>query len=136
MDRSKSGSSTDTDALLVGVLEHHGVKGMKWGSRKGGSSAPSHPTPAPSADHIVAEAHKAKIKSGGVKALSNHDLQQLVTRMNLEQQHHNLAGNRQTKIDSGHGHVKKILSVAKTLNDIHNTVNGPVGKAIKKAVTK
>lgn len=40
---------------------------------------------------MTVEAHRAKIKAGGVKALSNKELQDVVTRANLEQQHHRLA---------------------------------------------
>lgn len=75
------------------VLEHHGVKGMKWGVRKddpGGNrlrrlgKKPSSP---PSEDKSRAEAVKAKVtKSGSTHALSNAELQDLVKRMNLEQQ--------------------------------------------------
>lgn len=64
------------------------MKGMHWGSRKGSSSTS---TPSPSQDHTTVEAHRAKIKAGGVKALSNKELQDIVTRANLEQQHHRLA---------------------------------------------
>jgi hypothetical protein len=68
------------------VLSHHGIKGMKWGVRSASSKAEEHASP----DHVTVEAAKAKAASGGVKALSNVELQTIVTRMNLEQQHRNL----------------------------------------------
>lgn len=108
---------------------------MKWGSRKGSSSTSSH-VPSASEDHLTAEAHRAKLRAGGIKALSNQELTQLNTRMQLEQTHRNLSGQQPSKFEKGHAHVKRVLSVAKTLNDIHNTINGPVGKAVKTAVTK
>jgi hypothetical protein len=107
---------------------------MKWGRHKG-SSKSSASIPA-SADHVTAEAHRAKLKAGGVKALSNADLQALNTRMQLERTQRDLTGQQQTKFDKGHSHIKKILSTGKTLNDIYNTVNSPAGKALKKAVKK
>lgn len=138
MEGPKS-STAAAGATVVGtVLSHHGVVGMKWGHRRGSSGsstktsseAPTHA----SADHIQTEAHKSVAKQHGIKALSNEHLQQVNTRMNLEQQYRNLAGNKPSKFETGHHHVKKVLAVAKTVNDIHNTINGPVGKAVKTAV--
>jgi hypothetical protein len=111
-------------------LEHHGVKGMKWGSRKGSSSS----TSTSSTDHANAEAIRTKLRTGGVKSLSNHELQQLNTRHQLEANHRNLAGQSPNKFDKGHNHVKKVLAAGKTLADIYNTVNSPAGKAVRKAV--
>lgn len=134
MEGPKSATAAAGATVVGSVLSHHGVVGMKWGSKRG-SSSKSSPVPThASSDHIQAEAHKAKISAHGVKALSNGELQSVLTRMNLEQQHKNLQAQKPTKFETGHQHVKRILGVAKTLNDIHNTVNGPVGKAIKTAV--
>lgn len=118
-------------------MKHHGVIGMKWGHRKGGgssetspkSSAPTHASP----DHIEVESHKSAIKQHGLKALSNEQLQKVNNRMNLEQQYRDLNNKKPNKFDTGHGQVKKIIAVGKTLNNIHNTVNSPLGKAAVKA---
>lgn len=136
MELSLPNSAKHSENLIADVLAHHGIKGMKWGHRKSKSSGEEHSTSSDhvSTDHTTAEKHKATIDAHGTKALSNHDLQQLITRMNLEQQHRNLSGQAPTKFKKGHNYVKTVLSVAKTLNDIHNTVNGPVGKAVKTAV--
>lgn len=133
MDRPESDFAA-TGAPVVGrILEHHGVKGMKWGSRKGSSSSDSS-TSQTSSDHQSAEAIKTKLRTGGVKSLANHELQQLNTRMQLEANHRNLTGNTPSKFEKGHGHVKKVLGAGKTLADIYNTVNSPAGKAVRKAV--
>jgi hypothetical protein len=110
---------------------------MKWGVRKGSSSTSSIPShAAASADHIVAEKHKDTVRKAGVKALSNADLQQLVTRLNLEKQHRDLAGQSPSKVDRGHKHVKKVLGIAKTVGEIYALGGSPAGKALKKAVVK
>jgi hypothetical protein len=107
---------------------------MKWGQRKGSSSSRSSTSDAGSADHQNAEAIKTKLRTGGVKSLANHELQSLNTRMQLEANHRNLAGQTPNKFDKGHSHVKKVLAAGKTLADIYNTVNSPAGKAVRKAV--
>lgn len=64
------------------ILEHFGVKGMKWGVRKA-----AHREATSSDDAKSAGAAQAKIKSaGGTHALSNQELKILVERMNLERQ--------------------------------------------------
>lgn len=87
------------------VLAHYGVKGMKWGKRKseptsvtttavpgkrvkakGGTLQPA------SDDAVRAAASKQRAKKSTTDSLSNKELQELVTRMNLEQQYARLAG--------------------------------------------
>lgn len=123
------------------VLSHHGVKGMKWGVRRANPSGDSSsnstsatPKPPASADVKNVDAHKATIKSGGTRALSNKELREVVERMNLDQQYAGLASREPTKIDRGHNYVKKSLTLAKTGQDIYNVVNSPAGKAVRKAL--
>ena len=80
-------------------LEHFGVKGMKWGIRKsdvpagetrvtqqgkkikgeGGKGLPAND------DAKKAAVSKQKVKGSGIHSLSNKELKDLQTRMNLEQ---------------------------------------------------
>lgn len=99
----------DRSALVERILEHHGTKGMKWGNRKnsipaatgggrqvrvtehidrvgkvrlkaeGGEGRPAH------IDALSAAAAKQKLTKSGIHSLSNKELQDLTTRMNLEQ---------------------------------------------------
>lgn len=102
--------STKHGELVVGdILSHHGIKGMKWGNRKnsipaatgggrqvrvtehidrvgkvrlkaeGGEGRPAH------IDALSAAAAKQKLTKSGIHSLSNKELQDLTTRMNLEQ---------------------------------------------------
>lgn len=135
MDRSRSDTAAAGASVVGDCLEHHGIKGMKWGVRKGSSSSDSTTSrPGASADHIVAEAHKAKIRTTGLHALSNKDLEELNKRMQLEQTQRDLSGKKPNQFDKGHSHVKKVLAAGKTLADIYNTVNSPAGKALKTAI--
>lgn len=90
------------------AIAHYGVKGMKWGVRKdkpstdvtlketpgrrvkatGGKRQPA------SEDAKKAAAARQKAKASTVDALSNQELQQLVNRMNLEQQLSRLSESR------------------------------------------
>lgn len=70
---------------LERVLAHYGVKGMQWGRRKASGSNSGH-----SEDAKRAADYKARAKKGGPNALSTKELQDLVTRMNLEKQYSTL----------------------------------------------
>jgi hypothetical protein len=89
------------EQTLDEILEHHGIKGMRWGVRKmnnpqtiavtsgggqkiktsGGSNLDAHP------DAIRAAVAKQVAKKSSTDTLSTKDLQALVTRMNLEKQY-------------------------------------------------
>lgn len=85
------------------ALEHYGIKGMKWGVRKNGpTDVVVKATPGkrvrtkggkfhePSEDAIRAAVAKQKARKSKVDSLSNKELQDLVQRMNLEQQYNRL----------------------------------------------
>lgn len=116
--------------LISNVLAHHGIKGMKWGVRKGSSESSSGHV---SEDHLVAEGHKSTIKEHGLKSLSNDDLQKLLTRMDLEGRYKTHKKNQTGSFDTGHNHVKKVIAVGKTVNALHDLAKSPVVKTAKAA---
>lgn len=121
-------------AAIDDVLKHFGVKGMHWGVRGGKGTPTAHPS---SEDAQRVAESKAKLKSSGTKALSTKELQELVTRLNLEQQFSNLSSKESSsKIAKGQSTVKQILSVAKTLQEVHSTLNSPIAKDIKKLLNQ
>lgn len=106
------------DDLIEDVLQHYGVKGMKWGVRKDratkkaaasgkplafkrvktATKAPSkgafkRSSPEPSTDKKAANKAKSKISRGNTDALSNAELKLLNERLNLEQNYSRLAAN-------------------------------------------
>lgn len=74
-------------------LAHYGIPGMKWGRRRnrsGGSSSSSTPASehhVPSADYLHAKTYGTQAKTHGTATLSNKQMQDVITRMNLEKQY-------------------------------------------------
>ena len=106
-------------------LEHFGVKGMKWGVRRNGGhpgraqgSGEVHPISADAqkAHHVVQTIHKH-----GTAALSNEDLQHLVNRQRLLQQHAQLNPADPSTVRKGLDFVKTVTGDAKTVLDAVET---------------
>lgn len=114
------------------ILSHYGVKGMKWGVTRSSSQSSSDPD---SADVVSVKASKKKIakNSGKTDSLSNKDLQDLVTRMNLEQQYTKIKKD-QKLTNKGSRKGKEILDKYRTLNDLYNLVNSPLVKTVRKGL--
>jgi hypothetical protein len=117
----------DETQRLDKVLEHHGIKGMKWGVRRTRAQLD-----AASEDFKTVSTHRSTIKeAGGTHVLSNQELQTVITRLNLEQQYSRLTAQPST-LQKGQKAIKEVLGVGKTIQEVHSLVNGPLGKEIKK----
>lgn len=126
MSQSRSTAYPMNDSFM-----HYGVKGMKWGvtrSQEGSRDSDS-------ADVAAVKSSKAKISknNGKTDSLSNKDLQDVVTRMNLEQQYSKLQKEKKP-LGKGLKKVDEIIKRSKTLNEVVNFVNSPAGKVIRKAI--
>lgn len=91
---------------LEAVLEHHGVKGMKWGQHK-----KSRQTEATSHDAARVGDIKTRVKTQKTtKILSNQELRDALDRMRLEQEFSKLSGGLdKTRIQKSKEFVAKLL---------------------------
>jgi len=135
-------------------LKHHGIKGMKWGVRRplgptgrvevttittpgkkvkaeGGSGQPAHE------DAVRVATSKQKAKMSTTDSLSTKELQELVNRMNLEQQYSRLTSDpSKSTAKQGQQKVKDILSMAKTANEVYTFANSPLAKQLAAGLMK
>jgi len=111
----------DTHDEVGEFLEHHGIKGMKWGVRRNGGHPgrdESHPV---SLDAQKAHEVAQKIHQHGTAALSNEDLQHLVNRQRLLQQHAQLNPAEPSNVRKGLDFVKTLTNDTKTVIDAVDT---------------
>lgn len=71
---------------MIDNLSHHGVKGQRWGVRRDRQSGGSGVKEPAHEDALKAQATRIKAKSSGTKSLSNKEIQDFLTRANLETQ--------------------------------------------------
>lgn len=114
--------SENTDQFLA----HFGVKGMKWGVRKDGTLSGHTSVHTAHEDAVKAQAAKEKVRVGGVKALSNEELQALVTRQNLEQ---NFARLNPAKVSAGKNFATTVATIGQ--NSVKNTSQRLADQAVK-----
>jgi len=126
VDSSTTSAATDRPIRVSSVgdfLAHYGVKGMRWGSKKGASTK----EPA-SAESTRATQIRARAKKSKVKALTNAELQEAINRMNLEQQFKRLSTNERPVVTR---------FIASTLQEIgKREVQAQLAKKAAKLATK
>lgn len=115
------------------VLEHHGVKGMKWGIRNKSSHTSS------DAKRTQAILDKSKSNTTKVKSLTNHELTQFNKRMEMERKFHQLKP-EDRKIKKGHAFVKGAivggLAAGGLANQVYAFSKSPTGIALRDKLAK
>lgn len=124
----------DVDAFLA----HHGIKGMRWGHRKGASSSDSGSTRVGGARRVVIkspDATRARETAETIRqhkttdAVSNEDLQHLVRRLNLEKQFSQLS---EESASAGKKALDDALSIGG--NAAKNTAQNLATKGLTKGI--
>jgi hypothetical protein len=101
---------------LEEFLEHHGVKGQKWGIRRA--------RPA----RIVSREYKkaSQLKNKHISTMTNEELKALNARSNLEQQYHRL---HPDTVALGKRYVKGAVATTVGAAALYNLAKGPAGQA-------
>jgi hypothetical protein len=125
-------SHSETDDSVDEFLAHFGVKGMHWGVRRGRDDSGSDNV---HEDHAKAAQLKGVVKKHGTKALSNDDLQTLVTRLNLESQHGRL---NPAEVGLGKKALNELLGIGGNVGKQQATTFGNkyAAKGIEMAIKK
>jgi hypothetical protein len=103
-------------------LKHYGVPGMKWGKRRARIRS------ARSADSQAVLDIRAKKRDTKITSLSNKELQDAITRFNLEKQYKQLDP---TITRKGGQFVKGLIGAGKTANEVVAFNNSPAGRSIR-----
>lgn len=128
---------------LDDILAHYGIKGMRWGVRRSraeldraagrrvAKGKPVTKTKA-SADAIRAAQLKKTAKKQGTKVLSNNELKELNTRIQLEQQYKNL--NKGKKLSKEQQKMIADIVGAGAGVIAANVINTPRTKSVGRAI--
>jgi hypothetical protein len=135
-----------TSTVVAGILEHHGVRGMRWGVRRkatvgpqevivsdkrkkiktsGGEGHPAHP------DAIRARTVGQIGKKSGLKSLSDQELKDYSNRLSLEASVKRLNYNEKS---APRRFVSRLLGQTGS-NAASNAANDVAGAAVKKHIT-
>lgn len=85
----------EPDGDLDVVLEHYGIKGMKWGVRRSEKQLARARAQTPESKKT--EATRQRAKKLGIGSVSNADMKEAITRMNLEDNFNRLSSERKSK---------------------------------------
>lgn len=113
-------------------IAHYGIKGMKWGVRRSQAQLDGDSDDAAAARVTI---EKIKKNRGRVDSLTNKELEQMLNRMNLEQRYSRMiAEQKSAKSKAAQAKIKKFQETTKTVQDVINFLNTPIGKTIIKAI--
>lgn len=110
------------------VLEHFGIRGMKWGVRRSSEELKVARSMPDAPEHSRAHQLHTTAKLAGTRKLTNKDLQDLTQRLNLEQQYSRLTtGERNSK--AGKALTTGADWFGKRVSTVGNTMIDEIAKA-------
>lgn len=110
-------------------IAHYGKKGMRWGVRNRKSVTKLGPSK--DAKRVSATAKKAKTHT--INSLTNKELQEFNSRVELEKKF--VVANPK-KIDKGHAAVKRYVAIGATLNAALIFAKSPAGKFVAEMLSR
>lgn len=126
--------------MPIEELYHYGVLGMKWGVRrnrrnvKKAQAKASKKAGKTKAQKGSEDFEKAKaLNAKGAKHLSNAELKELTTRMQLESQYKNL---NPSKVKKGMKIVAGVATAGTTVSTLYGLSKSPLAKDVAKALSK
>jgi hypothetical protein len=123
--------STAPPNAIGRFLKHFGVLGQKWGVRRSagpdGTVGSATSKKAASDDAARAKATLKTLKRGGVKAVSNADLQHLTNRLALEKKFSEVDKSMLGKVDTK---VQRLLGYGDTMNKAITFANSHAGREL------
>lgn len=113
-------------------LEHYGVKGMRWGRRKGAGSSSE------SSVKTAKTAKKVKPVKPDIKKMSDKELRDKINRLQMEQQYAKLTGTKEGRatLEKGQKIFKQTMAVIDTANRVYGVYNSPLGKLAREEYNK
>lgn len=111
------------------TIAHYGVKGMKWGVRRSRAQIDADSEDATRVKNIRAKAKTNRTTN----VLSNKELQDAITRMNLERQYSSLTAKPST-VKRGQSAAKDLVSLGNTINAVIQFKRSPAGQIIDRAL--
>jgi hypothetical protein len=118
-------------------LQHYGVKGMKWGVRRSDAqlarARKQREKDNRSGDRKTVDKSLTKAKSSGVSSLSNKQLKQVNSRLELERKYNQL-NTKENPVDRGLKSVKKVLAVGAAVNAAIAFSKSPAGQAVASGI--
>lgn len=118
-------------------IQHYGVKGMKWGVRRSDAqlarASKARKQDNRSGDRKLIDKSIEKSKAKGVGSLSNKQLKQINSRLELEKKYNQL-NTKKSPVDKGLDRTKKILAVGAAVNGAIAFSKSPAGQAIASGV--
>ena len=118
-------------------IQHYGVKGMKWGVRRSDAqlarARKARKKDNRSGDRKLVDKSIDKSKKSGVGSLSNKQLKQVNSRLELERKYKQL-NTKKSPVDKGLERTKKILAVGAAVNGAIAFSKSPAGRAIASGI--
>lgn len=120
--------------LTEEFLAHFGVKGMRWGVRRDGSSTGKRSKSKSDSSESKDSKRSSKLRKKKASEMSNDELKELTRRLQLEKQLRDLTP-QTNRYQQGKKVVNEAVWMANTASQVYNFVNSPVGKLLREAVT-